>query len=204
MTESSLSPRWCNPPWLKALLGRGSLVTAVLGLGLALVVAPLAGQTGTVNGRVTVTGTGDPIVGAQVTLVGTNIGTETDANGEFILLNVPVGRQQIRVAQIGYRVGLLELNVQSGSITAETIQLTRTVLRLDEVVVTGTAGQARRREVGNSIAQLQVAENIDPPASMDMLLQGRAAGVNVNLAWHGECQPEQRSHYLHRRHPDAE
>jgi TonB-linked SusC/RagA family outer membrane protein len=163
------------------LLGRGSLVSAVLGLGLALVVAPLAGQTGTVNGRVTVTGTGEAIVGASVMLVGTNIGTETDENGEFVLLNVPVGRQQIRVAQIGYRVGMLELNVQSGSITAEAIQLTRTVLRLDEVVVTGTAGQARRREVGNSIAQLQIAEAPDPPASIETMLQGRAAGVNLTL-----------------------
>jgi TonB-linked SusC/RagA family outer membrane protein len=178
MRETGLFMRWCSPPLARASLQSCSLV-AVLLLGLALVVAPLSAQTGTVNGRVVAAGTGDPIADAQVALVGTNIGTQTDENGEFVLVNVPTGRQQIRVAAIGFQVGLLELNVQVGSNTAETLELTKTVLRLDEVVVTGTAGQARRREVGNSIAQLEVADEIDPPPSMEMMLAGRAAGVNV-------------------------
>jgi TonB-linked SusC/RagA family outer membrane protein len=180
MTKSGLSLRWCNPPSLTALLARGSLAVGALWLGLALIAAPASGQ-GTVNGRVTVAGSGRPIAGAQVTVVGTNIGTTTGEDGQFVLVNVPVGRQEIRVAQIGYRVGLIGLNVQMGAITAETIELTRTVLRLDEVVVTGTAGQARRREVGNSIAQLEIAEAPDPPSSIETMLQGRAAGVNLTL-----------------------
>jgi len=180
MTESGLFLRWrSKPPNGRTLLARGSLATVLLFLGLALVVVPAWGQTGTVNGRVVAAGTGDPIVGAQVTLVGTNIGTQTDDNGEFVLVNVPTGQQQLRVAQIGYQVGLLQLNVRTGVFTTEPVRLTRTVLRLDEVVVTGTAGEARRREVGNSIAQLEMAEEVDPPPNMEMLLAGRAAGVNV-------------------------
>ena len=145
-------------------------------LGLATVAAPAYGQ-GTVNGWVTDAGTGEPIVGALVTVVGTDIGTTTDQNGELVLLNVPWGTREIRVTHSAYQVGRLRLTVQMGVVTAETIELTRTLLRLDEVVVTGTAGQARRREVGNSIVQLAITDQADPPQSMEMLLAGRAAGV---------------------------
>ena len=165
----------------KMLFGHCIRVSAVLGLALALFVPPALAQTGTVEGRVTVQGTGEPITRAEVRILNTDIGTQTNADGEFVLLNVPVGRQQLRVAQIGYRMGLLELNVRPGINEAQEVQLGVTVLRLDEVVVTGTAGGARRREVGNSIAQLELAEAPDPPASIEMMLQGRAAGVNLNL-----------------------
>jgi TonB-linked SusC/RagA family outer membrane protein len=154
-------------------------VSAVLGLAIAFFAPAALAQTGTVEGRVTVQGTGEPIANAEVRILNTNIGTTTNENGEFTLLNVPVGRQQLRVAQIGYRMGLLELNVRPGVSETQEIQLSVTVLRLDEVVVTGTAGQARRREVGNSIAQMQFEEAADPPPSMEMMLAGRAAGVSV-------------------------
>ncbi len=165
----------------KVLFGHCIRVSAVLGLALALFVPPALAQTGTVEGRVTVQGTGEPITRAEVRILNTDIGTQTNDDGEFVLLNVPVGRQQLRVAQIGYRMGLLELNVRPGINEAQEVQLGVTVLRLDEVVVTGTAGGARRREVGNSIAQLELAEAPDPPASIEMMLQGRSAGVNLNL-----------------------
>ena len=180
MMWSSRPAQWVNPLSLRALLGRCTRVSAVLGLVLAVCAPPALAQTGTLEGRVTVQGTGAPIANAQVSILNTNIGTQTDENGSFVLLNVPVGRQQLRVAQIGYRMGLLELNVVPGVTRTQDIQLGVTVLRLDEVVVTGTAGQARRREVGNSIAQLDIMEEqFDPPASVETMLAGRAAGVSV-------------------------
>ncbi len=181
MMLSSRLGRRRNPLSLRGLSGHCARVLSVLALALAFFVPAAVAQTGTVEGRVTVQGTGEPIANAEVRILNTNIGTRTDSDGEFVLLNVPVGRQELRVAQIGYRMGLLEMNVSPGVSTTQEIQLSVTVLRLDEVVVTGTAGQARRREVGNSIAQLDLAEAPDPPASIEMMLQGRAAGVNLNL-----------------------
>src|SRR5690606_18321472 len=52
-------------------------------------------------------------------------------------------------------------------------------LGLDEIVVTGTAGSARRREVGNSITQLNVADIPDRPVEVTDLLQGSAPGVEI-------------------------
>ncbi len=178
MTHLSVCMRWSQTV-TAGVLRTGLCLAALGGLGLALVAAPALAQTGTVEGRVTVASTGQPIANAQVTIIGTAIGTRTDQNGQFALLNVPTGSQQLRVAAIGYKLGLLQLNVQTGTITTQTLTLSRSVLRLDEVVVTGTAGEARKRAVGNSISQIDLTNVADPPASMDQLLQGRAAGVQV-------------------------
>lgn len=154
------------------------LTALVALLGLAAKPASALAQTGTVEGRVTVLG-GGPIGGAQVTVEGTNLGTRTDEDGRFTLV-VPAGQQTLRVLAIGYRVGTLQIRVLPGQSTTANVELTRSILRLDEVVVTGTAGETRRRELGNSVAQVNIAAEVkDPPASMDQLLQARVAGLNV-------------------------
>ncbi len=127
--------------------------TLALLVSLALFTASAVAQTGTIEGRVTSAGSGDPVTGARVVLVGTNVGTQTDADGRFVLLNIPVGTQQLQVLLIGYAMGTLRVSVRAGVVTPATMELNTSVLRLDEIVVTGTAGQARRRQIGNSIAQ---------------------------------------------------
>ena len=42
-----------------------------------------------------------PVVGASVLLVGTSIGTITDANGNFVLSDIPVSAKKIRISFIG-------------------------------------------------------------------------------------------------------
>lgn len=155
----------------------GLIAAAVTAFTASAVVAQ---QTGTIEGRVTASGSGQPVRGALVTVEGTNIGTETGEDGRYVLLNVPAGRHMLRVAAIGYRFGAAQVTVQAGQMTTANFSLTQSVLELDAVVVTGTAGQARVRELGNSIAQINLDQEVkDPPASMDQLLQARAPGLNV-------------------------
>ena len=47
------------------------------------------------------------------------------------------------------------------------------------MVVTGEAGAARRREIGNTISQLDVATLREPVRSIEGILQGRAPGLMV-------------------------
>jgi TonB-dependent starch-binding outer membrane protein SusC len=155
------------------------LVLGAIALGLSFGARPLAAQTGTVEGAVTVATTGEPIAGAEVTVGGTNLGTRTGLDGHFTLLNVPEGFRDIRVLAIGYKVATLKVTVSADQTTQANVALTTSVLQLDAVVVTGTAGQARVREVGNSIAQVNLSQIKDPPANMDQLLQARAPGLSV-------------------------
>jgi TonB-dependent SusC/RagA subfamily outer membrane receptor len=54
-------------------------------------------------------------------------------------------------------------------------------LALDAIVVTGTAGAARRREVGNTIAQINADDIIEPSMDFQSMIQGRGAGVSVTF-----------------------
>ncbi len=154
-----------------------SVVGAAVFAMLMVLSAPASAQTGTIEGRVTQSRSGEPLIGAQVAVVGTNIGARTDDDGRFVLLNVPAGRTQIRVLLIGFTMGTVELGVTAGSVTTANVELNTSVLRLDEIVVTGTAGQARRREVGNSISQIRASDIIAPPQNVNQMLQARSAGV---------------------------
>jgi TonB-linked SusC/RagA family outer membrane protein len=165
--------------------GAGLVASLAVALGLLLPAQPAFAQTGTVEGQVTSASTGEPISAVQVSMVGTDIGTMTDLDGRFVLINVPAGQLTLRAVAIGFKVGLLQLTVQSGLMTTADIALSRSVLQLDAVVVTGTAGGARRREVGNSIDQISAADLADPPASIEQLLQGRAAGLTVTQSGGG-------------------
>ena len=164
--------------WLRSV-APPSVGVAAFAIIMMVFAAPVSAQTGTIEGRVTQGSTGEPLIGAQVAVVGTNIGSRTDDDGRFVLLNVPSGSTQLRVLLIGYAMGTLRLNVTAGSVTTANVQLSTSVLRLDEIVVTGTAGGARRREVGNSIAQISASDIADPPSDVSQMLQARSAGVQV-------------------------
>jgi TonB-linked SusC/RagA family outer membrane protein len=177
MTHLSLNGRR-GTGILSRWAGRALAVVPALLLGLAVLPAAARAQTGTVTGRVIETGAG-PISGAQVSVQGTNLGVTTDADGRFTLV-VPAGQRVLRVLAIGFKVGQVTVTVTPGGSSAANAELTRSVLSLDEVVVTGTGGEASKRELGNSISSINMAAEVkDPPASMDQLLQARTAGLSV-------------------------
>ena len=64
----------------------------------------LAAQEGSrVQGQATNAVTGQPLAGAQVFIPGTGLGTLTNEEGRFLLLNVPAGERTVRLELIGYR-----------------------------------------------------------------------------------------------------
>jgi len=79
------------------LIGR----TALLGL-LVLVGVALAANTGSIAGRVTDKQTGEPLVGANVVVGGTELGNATDLNGQYLIINVPPGIYTVTASYTGY------------------------------------------------------------------------------------------------------
>ena len=157
-------------------LGRAA---GVITVSLALVAPPAAAQTGTVSGAVTDGTSAVGIASAQVLLVGTGLGTLTNQGGRYLILNVPVGSQTVRVVRLGFATQDLQVTVTAGGTATLDFAMQSEALRLDEIVVTGTAGAARRREIGNTIAQIDVADVIEPFQSVDALLQARVPGMTV-------------------------
>lgn len=159
----------------------GVFTAAVIALGALLLPADhvAAQQQATVTGQVVGARGGNPISDVQVYLVENQRGVLTGANGRFLIVNVAPGTYTVRAERIGYATAEQSVDVQGGSPAVVNFRLEDEALGLDEIVVTGTAGQARRREVGNSISQLNVSEIPSPPSNVDQLLQARAPGLTV-------------------------
>jgi TonB-linked SusC/RagA family outer membrane protein len=154
----------------------GALTLALL-LGSS---AAAQAQQATVTGRVTEAGSGTPISDAQVFIVGTNLGGLTNQDGRYLLRNVPVGAQQLRVIRIGYTEMKRPITVVAGQSTTLDLTLSKSVISLQEVVTTAT-GDTRRVEIGNSISNID-AQNVvktSPISTVSDLLNSRAPGVQV-------------------------
>jgi len=80
----------------------GAAIIAALGLFLAVPGSAQAQQGGVV-GRIIDARTGAGIPSAQVFVVNTQIGTLSDAEGNYRIANVVPGEREIRVITIGYR-----------------------------------------------------------------------------------------------------
>ena len=64
-----------------------------------------AGVGGKLSGKVTST-TGENLVGVNIIIDGTSIGTASDENGHFFIINVPPGSYTIKVMMIGYKISV--------------------------------------------------------------------------------------------------
>ena len=162
---------------------KGTLRLAALGAAFALASssAELVAQTGTVTGSVRDAVSQAPLPSAQVSIVGTTLGSLTNNVGRFLVMNVPAGQHTVRVDLIGYSTQEIEVTVPDGGAASADFTIRQDAISLEGVVVTGTAGTARRREVGNSVSQI-TAEDIQYTAVTDMgdVLQGRTTGIQIN------------------------
>lgn len=137
------------------------------------------GRSGVIEGSVVEQGTARPLDGTQVQVLGTGRGALADAQGRFRIAEVPAGETQVRAQRLGYGTQTRSVNVEAGETVFVEFQLRPEALGLDEIVVTGTAGQARRREVGNTIERIDPAALTDVLTTTDDLLQARAPGVQM-------------------------
>jgi len=154
-------------------------MVAVAAVAACLAQPVAAQQTGTVTGAVTDAMSNAGVQSVQVYLVDSGLGTLSNSSGRFLILNVPAGSYTLRAERLGYGTQDMQINVTAGGTVTQNFSLASEALGLDEIVVTGTAGAARRREIGNTIASIEVADIIEPPQSVDAMLQGRVAGMTV-------------------------
>lgn len=76
--------------------------------------------TGAISGMVTDAQTGEAVVGVTVMVVGTNLGASTDADGRYMIINVPVNTYTLQFSSVGY--GSVEVSNVSVSVDLTTYQ----------------------------------------------------------------------------------
>jgi len=149
---------------------------------VGMIAAPMCNavaQTGTVEGTVVLDRSLAPLDGVRISVVGTSLGVSTDRDGSFRITDVPVGTRTVNARLIGYNAVDVEVMVSLNQVVEINFAMRQAVLSLEAVMVTGTAGQARRREIGNSISQMNMAEMQEPVSDVASALQGKMPGVNI-------------------------
>ncbi len=154
-------------------------VVAVV-ISTAAASAQAQGAVGTVTGRITDSTSGAPVAQARVLVTGTTNGTLTADNGEYTLRQVPVGASRLSIARVGYTAQTVIANVTAGGTTTLNVRLNQAAFSLAAVVSTAT-GSARKVELANATATINVAERMAelPVSNLSQVLTGRAAGVSV-------------------------
>jgi TonB-dependent SusC/RagA subfamily outer membrane receptor len=136
--------------------------------------------SGTISGTVTDAASQRPLANAQVYVVGSSNVSVADESGHYTLASVAPGRATVRVRLLGYESVDSTVVVADGQSLTLNFALSARALSLDEVVVTGTPGQARRREIGNSISTVDAqALQVQPIRSAEDALAGQVAGVTM-------------------------
>jgi TonB-linked SusC/RagA family outer membrane protein len=154
---------------------------AAASLGLVASTAVVTAQTGTIRGRVSEAASQRPVADAQVTVAGTTLGAATNANGQYVLTNVPAGNRELVVRRLGYARRSQTVTVPAGGEGRADFTLSPTASQLEAVVVTGTVGAAERRTVGNAVTQLDVRDIAEKATvtTVSEVLQARSPGVTV-------------------------
>ena len=136
---------------------------------------------GTITGRVTDARTGTPVGSAQVEVEGARLTTATAEDGRYRLADVPAGSRVLIVRRLGYAASRQTVIVTDNQPTTADFVLAAAAVSLDQVVITGTAGGEQRRSIGNSVATIEVSEELERSAAPNLanLLQARAPGVIV-------------------------
>jgi hypothetical protein len=100
--------------------------------------------TQTITGTIVDAVTGSPLIGATIVLLDSDplIGTITDANGVFILKDVPVGRRSLEISYMGYHKKIIpHILLISGKQVDLQISLEENALEMEEVVIKAGSGK---------------------------------------------------------------
>ncbi|WP_320018237.1 TonB-dependent receptor [Labilibaculum manganireducens] len=141
---------------------------------LLLIAVPLVtlAQTIRVTGKVTDSG-GESLPGVNIVILGTTQGTITNIDGVYSM-DVP-SNAKLTFNFIGFNTQTIEVNNKN----TINVVMVEDVQSLDEVVIVGY-GQMKRSDLTGSVVSVSSeAINQSVTTSIDQVLQGRAAGVQV-------------------------
>ncbi len=125
-----------------------------------------------VNGTVVSQEDGQPVIGASVLVVGTNVGTVTNAEGKFSL-TMPAGKNQIRVTYVG---------METQAVTAHdgmVVRLGLDATSIDEVLVVAYGTSKKSSFTGSAENIGSEKLELRPITNVAKGIEGQVSGVQV-------------------------
>ncbi len=175
--------------WMTALV-----IALVLAMEAKAQANQAVGQT--IRGQVCDVASGEPMIGVTITVEnGTTLATVSDADGNFVINNVPVGRHSVRATYIGYEPVLLkEQLVSSGKELVLTLRMRENISELGEVVVKPRVNKQlplnEMAQVGARMFSVEEATRYaggmaDPARTASMFAGVATGGATNGISIHG-------------------
>ncbi|AQG79813.1 TonB-dependent receptor [Spirosoma montaniterrae] len=133
---------------------------------------PALAQTGQISGTTT------PF--ANVSLLKTRLGVQSDASGTFSLSAVPAGNYRLKISAVGFADATQPVTVRAGETTSVAIKLTHSAAYLEEVVVTASRKPENVKEVPSAmtiVGQRQIQEQAAMNPDITNILQYTVPGL---------------------------
>src|ERR1700761_3018698 len=118
----------------------------ILPILLSFALSPLLAQT--IRGKVFDSHTGEPLIGATVTLEPAHLTTTVQLDGSFVFHRVPTGKYTVVASTVGYQKSkVFEVELSSDNDVREVgIEMISSTIILEQVQVTNSGDRARHLE----------------------------------------------------------
>lgn len=150
---------------------------------LVWVVSLHAGVTGKIAGKITDAQTKQPIPGVNVLLEGTSMGSITDVNGYYTILNIPPGNYTVRASMIGFTTVRYErVRVSIDLTTQLNFNLSSEVLDITEAItVVAQRPMIQKDEVATKHYISNEEIELQPVDSFQEIAQNQAGVVGSHF-----------------------
>ncbi|OGU41332.1 MAG: hypothetical protein A2315_07990 [Ignavibacteria bacterium RIFOXYB2_FULL_35_12] len=151
---------------------------------------PSYGQTGKIKGFVKDSKTGEGLPYVNIIIQGLNIGAAADLDGNYIILNVPPGKYEIKASAIGYQNFIYkEVNVSSDLTTILNFDLVSKNIELGKEIIVVAPKNIVTKDLTSSTAIINSSDMAALPVTefKDVLqLQAGIVGQSVRGGRRGE------------------
>ncbi len=146
-----------------------------------------AGTTGKLTGAIQDKVTGDPLIGCNIILAGTDWGTASDRNGEYFILNIPPGTYTVKFQIIGYktivsenvRIAIDQTTRLNGSMTTEAIEGSEVIVTAERKLIQFDVTQSEARITSEELDAMPVTEVSDVLRLQGGMTQDAGGGLHM-------------------------
>ncbi len=141
-----------------------------------------AGTTGKLSGIVFDSETKEPLIGCNVIIKDTSLGTATDINGNFLIMDISPGKYSINITMIGYSDYIInDLEINSDLTTSLDVYMTISALEGTTVIVSADENKINKNLT--STTAIITGDNIDrlPVSEVSDIVNIQAGFVDGHL-----------------------
>lgn len=140
-----------------------------------------AGTTGKISGTITDAANGEPLIGVNVIIEGTNYGAATDVEGFYSILNVLPGSYTVKASYLSYNtIRIEQVRVNIDQTTQIDIQMTSSSIELEEAVIVAVQPIVQK-DVSSSTVNLNADEIKSLPVVSAQSVIGYQAGIKSGV-----------------------